>query len=171
MSAGYGRVSEFDFYRINADLRETLLATSSPLALHIFQFQYAGEIRKSGGLRGLGAKSKQIPLSVAIRDEVASFYARLSHHSIDMERDRHSTSTYKIVGSIGRLYCFFCSFSNYASNRRSYFAGGLHPQDITYGSQEVGRGETVFSLHLTSFRFDVPHWRSTFIFITFNVSS
>mmetsp|Transcript_5312 Transcript_5312/g.5426 ORF Transcript_5312/g.5426 Transcript_5312/m.5426 type:complete len:591 (-) Transcript_5312:37-1809(-) len=65
-----GRIEGFQFHKINHDLREVLLATCSPLALHIFQFQYSGEIRKSGGLRGLGSKTKQIPLSVSILNEI-----------------------------------------------------------------------------------------------------
>lgn len=69
-----GRIEGFLFHQINHDLRETLLATCSPLALHIFQFQYSGEIRKSGGLRGLGSKTKQIPLSVSILNEVCFFF-------------------------------------------------------------------------------------------------
>jgi len=70
LNQGKGRISDFDYQRINEDLREQLLATCAPLALHVFQFQYAGEIRKSGGLRGLATRMKQTPLSVATLDEI-----------------------------------------------------------------------------------------------------
>jgi hypothetical protein len=74
LNQGKGRISDFDYQRINEDLREQLLATCAPLALHVFQFQYAGEIRKSGGLRGLATRMKQTPLSVATLDEVISCF-------------------------------------------------------------------------------------------------
>ena len=58
--------------RINTELREMLLVQCSPLALHVLQFQFAGEIRKSGGLRGLAAKTKQQPLPSAVILQVRS---------------------------------------------------------------------------------------------------
>jgi hypothetical protein len=88
MRPGHGRVSDFDFGRINSDLREILLATCAPLALHIFQFQYTGEIRKSGGLRGLGSKTKQVPLSGAVLEEVRDLRIQIPHlHQIWREID------------------------------------------------------------------------------------
>jgi hypothetical protein len=65
-----GNIQGFDMDRINAELREALLAQCSPLALHVLQFQFAGEIRKSGGLRGLAAKTKQEPLPSAVISQV-----------------------------------------------------------------------------------------------------
>jgi hypothetical protein len=49
-----------------------LLANSSPLALQCAQFSYAGEIRKSGGLRRLGTKVPQKPLTDALIEQVCA---------------------------------------------------------------------------------------------------
>ncbi|CAE7238243.1 RNF213 [Symbiodinium microadriaticum] len=67
---GLGNIQGFDMGRIEFELRETLLAQCSPLALHVLQFQFAGEIRKSGGLRGLAAKTRQEPLPSTIINQI-----------------------------------------------------------------------------------------------------
>jgi hypothetical protein len=139
LQPGLGRVSEYDFRRINSDLRETLLATCAPLALHIFQYQYAGEIRKSGGLRGLGTKSKQIPLSVAILDEVRTLLLPSSSPT-DLERDRYAKQTDKTVGFVGRLYRFHCGLRSHSTRRWRGASRGLYSWDTFDGSKEMGRG-------------------------------
>ena len=65
-----GRIQGFDFDLVEEELTETLLATSSPLALQCAQFSYAGEIRKSGGLRRLGAKISQKNLAASLIEQV-----------------------------------------------------------------------------------------------------
>jgi hypothetical protein len=65
-----GNIQGFDMARINSELRELLLAQCAPLALHVLQFQFAGEIRKSGGLRGLAAKTHQEALPSAVINQV-----------------------------------------------------------------------------------------------------
>jgi hypothetical protein len=72
MSLGSGgRIQGFDFDTVEKDLMEMLLANSSPLALQCAQFSYAGEIRKSGGLRRLGAKIPQKNLADALIEQVS----------------------------------------------------------------------------------------------------
>lgn len=66
-------MKEFDFKYIESELTALLLASSSPLALQCAQFAYAGEIRKSGGLRRLGAKIPQLSLTGTLTDQVISF--------------------------------------------------------------------------------------------------
>eukprot|EP00602_Paraphysomonas_sp_CaronLab_P009208 CAMPEP_0185034388 /NCGR_PEP_ID=MMETSP1103-20130426/24249_1 /TAXON_ID=36769 /ORGANISM="Paraphysomonas bandaiensis, Strain Caron Lab Isolate" /LENGTH=1107 /DNA_ID=CAMNT_0027571029 /DNA_START=1161 /DNA_END=4484 /DNA_ORIENTATION=+ len=70
LGPGGGHLKGFNFQRIDSELKEALLTSSSPLALHIHQFQFAGEVRKSGGLRGLAAKVKQVPLPAALADQI-----------------------------------------------------------------------------------------------------
>lgn len=65
-----GRIQGFDFESVEKDLMELLLATSSPLALQCAHFSYAGEIRKSGGLRRLGGKIPQKNLAEALIEQV-----------------------------------------------------------------------------------------------------
>ena len=54
-----------------AQLRKTLLGSAGPLALHTRQFQYAGELRKTGGLRFLGSRITQSALPTALLDQVS----------------------------------------------------------------------------------------------------
>lgn len=65
-----GRIEGFDFSRVEKNLTEVLLATCSPLSLQCAQFAYAGEVRKSGGLRKLGTKIPQINLTEEVIDQV-----------------------------------------------------------------------------------------------------
>jgi hypothetical protein len=62
----------FDFDRVERYLISHLMPSCSPLVLQIVQFQFAGEIRKSGGLRSLQSKIRQYPLSAAVLDQVGS---------------------------------------------------------------------------------------------------
>jgi hypothetical protein len=67
-----GRIEGFDFSSVEADLMVLLLANSSPLALQCNHFCYSGEVRKSGGLRRLGAKIHQTSLADALIEQVTA---------------------------------------------------------------------------------------------------
>lgn len=65
-----GRLSGFDFARIEAELKKSLLGSAGPIAVHTRQFQYAGELKRTGGLRFLGSRLRQAALSSSMLDQV-----------------------------------------------------------------------------------------------------
>lgn len=70
LDCGAGELMGFEFSRIEADLRDSLLPSARPILIATHEFTFKGEVVLTGAMEKLGQKIKQIDLPPSILDQV-----------------------------------------------------------------------------------------------------